>query len=406
MLFIALVRRALVLAPTLALSLTMSVLLSACQSHSESAAAPVLPAATNDTTVVKKGHSLVLSPAQYRAAGITTGSFTYQNMTSDVLATGVVDVPPQSYASVSAVLGGYVQQVKVLPGQFVAKGAVVAVLRHPDYLKLQQEYLQARARLQFLRQELARQQELNAEEVGAKRRLQQAQAEYQTEQATEQALAGQLRLLGIAPQRVRAAALTPSVTLTTPISGYVKVVNVNPGQFVNPQDVVAEIVDRSDLHLQLKVFDKDIAKVHPKQTVLFKLTDNQASPPQQATVFLVGKAFDNEARTVTVHAHLHENESTNLLPGQYVAARIQTAGTRLRTLPEEAVIQAGNVSYIYARLPQPTAEGYHFQRHRVKAGPVQHGDIAVTLLDPLPDSMQVVQQGAYYLEAEYTKGQK
>lgn len=380
--------------------------LPACQSRSEPAAtATPEAAAPADTTAAGAAPVLALSAAQYQAAGITLGGFTHQNMTSDVSANGVVDVPPQSYASISAVMGGYVQQVKVLPGQFVAKGAVVAVLRHPDYLKLQQEYLQARARLQFLRQELTRQQELDAEDVGAKRRLQQAQADYQTEQATERALAGQLRLIGLTPERLQAVSLTPSVTLTSPIGGYVKVVNINPGQFVNPQDVLVEVVDRSDLHLQLKVFEKDIAQVHPGQPVLFKLANSRADQQQRATVYLVGKAFDNDAHTVTVHAHLQHDGANSLLPGQYVAARIQTAGARQATLPEDAVIQAGEVSYVYARV-RPGAEGYHFQRYKVKVGPVQHGDVPITPLDSLPDSTQLVRRGAYFLEGEYTKTQE
>ncbi|WP_177204727.1 efflux RND transporter periplasmic adaptor subunit [Hymenobacter arizonensis] len=348
-----------------------------------------------------KAGELTLSPAQFAAAGIETGSFIYKNMTSDVQANGMVDVPPQNHVSISAVMGGYVQQVKVLPGQQVRKGAVIAVLRHPDYLKLQQEYLQARARLQFLRQELQRQQTLDAEDVGAKRKLQQAQSEFQNEQATESSLAGQLRLLGLAPERLRATSLTPSVSLTATIGGYVKAVNINPGQFVNPQDVLVEVVDRSDLHLELKVFEKDIARVQKGQRVLFKVPNSGLNQELEAEVFLVGQTFDDEARTVRVHAHLH-NTKVMLLPGQYVAAHIQTAGARHRTLPEEAVIQAGELSYIFAR--QGSASSHRFRRYQVKTGPAQNGDVAITPLEALPDTTQLVRRGAYFLEAELTKG--
>ncbi len=377
---------------------------SACQTKGEPATAPTDAPKSELKPVPATTQELTISPAQYAAAGITTGGFTQQNMTTDVLANGVLDVPPQSQVSISAVMGGYVQQVKVLPGQFVAKGAVVAVLRHPDYLKLQQEYLQARARLTFLRQELARQQELDAEDVGAKRRLQQAQSEFATEQATERALAGQLHLLGLAPERLRATSLTPSVALTTPIGGYVKAVSINPGQFVNPQDVLVEVVDRTGLHLELKVFEKDIAQVHKGQRVLFKIPNSRLDRELEARVILVGQAFDNDARTVSVHAHL-EQKSAFLLPGQYVAARIQTEGAREQTLPEEAVIQAGELSYIFAR--EGTARtGYRFRRYKVKTGSIQHGDVAIMPLETLPDTTQLVRRGAYFLQAEFTKGQQ
>ncbi|QNP52373.1 efflux RND transporter periplasmic adaptor subunit [Hymenobacter qilianensis] len=349
---------------------------------------------------------VTISAAQAKAAGITLGGFSRQNMASEVLANGVIDVPPQNMVSISAVLGGYVQQVKVLPGQFVKKGAVVAVLRHPDYLKVQQDYLQSRARVQFLTQDLERQRILDVEDVGAKRKLQQAQADYATEQAAVRSLAAQLTQLNISPSRLAASGqIQPTVALTTPLAGYVKTVGINPGQFVNPQDVLVEVVDRSDLHLQLKVFERDIARVQLGQPILFTVPSRQtAGEILRARVFLVGKAFDDNARTVTVHAHLEGRAAETLLPGQYVAARIQTAGQRVRTLPEEAIIQAGELSYAYAQTAA-TDSTATFRRVKIKPGAAAHGDVAVTPLEAVPDTTRLVQRGTYFLDAERGKGQ-
>ena len=355
------------------------------------------PANPDDVTV---------SMAQMRAAGVTLGGFTRQNMASEVMANGVIEVPPQNMVSISAVLGGYVQAVQVLPGQFVRKGAVVAVLRHPDYLKLQQDYLQSRARLQFLTQDLERQRVLDEEDVGAKRKLQQAQADYATEQATQRSLAAQLAQLNISASALAASGrIQPTVNLTTPLGGYVRTVNINPGQFVNPQDVLVEVLDRSDLHLQLKVFERDIARVQLGQLILFTVPARRAtSEVLRARVFLVGRAFEDDARTVAVHAHLEGNDADNLLPGQYVAARIQTAGARTRTLPEDALIQAGELSYAYVQMAA-TDSTATFRRVKVHAGPTAHGDVAIAPLDPVPDTIRVVQHGAYFLDAERSKGQ-
>ncbi|SNR71588.1 MULTISPECIES: efflux RND transporter periplasmic adaptor subunit [Hymenobacter] len=341
-----------------------------------------------------------ISPAQAKAAGIETGSFAWKNMTSDVQANGSIDVPPQNQASISAVMGGYVQSVAVLPGQQVSRGGTVAVLRHPDYLKLQQDYLQSKARVTFLRQELTRQQTLDAEDVGAKRKLQQAQSDYQSEQAILRATAGQLRMLGIGMTQLDRGVISPTVPLVSPIGGYVKSVNINPGQFVDPQAVLVEVVDRSDLHLELKVFERDIVRVKKGQRILFKIPSRGSNEDLTARVFLVGKAFNDDARTVSVHAHL-EPERDDVLPGQYVAAHIQTAGARQRTLPEDAVIQAGEFSYIFA---QAATGGHTFQRYKVKTGPAENGDVAVTLLEQLPDTMRLVRHGAYFLDAELKKG--
>lgn len=380
------------------LILLLAGLLTACgadkatQTETAEPPAPTAPATPDQVSV---------GQAQAQAAGIETGSFTWKNMTSNVQANGSIDVPPQNLASISAVMGGYVQSVAVLPGQQIRRGGVVAILRHPDYLKLQQEYLQSKSRVKFLQQELQRQQTLDAEDVGAKRKLQQAQSDYSSETANLRATAGQLRMLGISMAQLDRGVISPTVPLVSPIGGYVKTVSINPGQFVNPQDVLVEIVDRSDMHLELKVFERDIARVKNGQRILFKIPSRGSSEDLVARVFLVGKAFNDDARTVSVHAHL-EPERDDVLPGQYVSAQIQTAGARQRTLPEDAVIQAGEFSYIFAKA-SPT--GHSYRRYKVKTGPAENGDVAITLLEHLPDTTHLVRHGAYFLDAELKKGQ-
>jgi len=375
-------------------------LLTACSSKGgdaqKQAASPAAPAAPANPDQV------AVSPAQERAAGIELGSFERQNMSTEVQANGSVEVPPQSRAAITAIMGGYVQSVAVLPGQHVAAGAVIATLRSPEYLTLQQTYLQSKAKARFLAEDLERQRILDVEDVGAKRKLQQARADYASEQATLRTTAAQLRLLGISLARLDAGTIVSAVPLTTPIAGYVKSVNINPGEFVNPQEPLAEVLNRDDLHLELKVFEKDVALVKPGQLILFKVQNSGREEELKARVFLVGKSFDDNARTVRVHAHM-EPERSDLLPGQFVAARIQTAGARVRTLPEAALIQAGELSYIFQRVGTDSGRTV-FRRVKVRAGQPQHGDVAVTILDPLADTTQLVRRGAYFLDAELRKG--
>jgi cobalt-zinc-cadmium efflux system membrane fusion protein len=307
-------------------------------------------------------------------------------------------------------MGGYVEHLPVLPGQFVSRGTVLATLRSPEYLKLQQDYLQSQARIVFLKQETARQQTLNDEDVGARRKLQQATSELRTEQAAAGSLAAQLRLIGLKPESLSATSIRPNAPLTAPISGYIKTVRVNPGQFVNPQDVLIELVDRSDLHLELKVFERDITKIKIGQDILFRVPAQGAdAQPLPATVFLVGKAFDDDGRTVPVHAHLHDTgpdaaATAALLPGQYVSARIITGRTPQRTLPEDALVPGGEVSYAYYQVKSDDS-GSTFRRFSLRSGTTDQSQVAVRLLDKLADTTHLVVKGAYFLDAERSKGQ-
>ena len=384
-----------------ALYFAAALLLTACGSQPDAATQTAAPAAARPAAT--DPNQVAVSATQQQAAGILLGTFERQNMGSEVQANGSVEVPPQNRVAITAIMGGYVQTVRVLPGQHLAAGATVATLRAPEYLTLQQQYLQSKAKVRFLGEELERQRILDVEDVGAKRKLQLARADFAAETATLRATAAQLRLLGISVARLDASGqLQPTVALTTPIAGYVKAVNINPGQYVGPQDVLVEVLNRDDLHLELKVFEQDVAQVKPGQRILFRVQNAGRAEELTARVFLVGQAFDDNARTVRVHAHL-EPERTDLLPGQFVAARIQTAGRQVRTLPEAALVQGGEISYIYRRVGQASG-GTLFRRVRVRAGLPQHGDVAITPLDPLPDTTQLVRRGAYFLDAELRKG--
>ncbi|GAC1373371.1 MAG: efflux RND transporter periplasmic adaptor subunit [Hymenobacter sp.] len=385
------------------LSFLLLFLLAACSA--KQAPETTTPAAKPATAAEEaRPDEIVLTAAQQRAAGIEIGSFERENMTTDVQATGSIEVPPENRASISAVMGGYVQTVNVLPGQPVRAGAVLATLRSPDFLKLQQDYLQSRARVTFLAQELERQRVLDAEDVGAKRKLQQARADYTSELAAVRAGAAQLQLLGLSVKRINTGFIASSVPLITPVGGTVKAVNINPSQYVGPQDKLVEVVNNNDLHLELKVFEQDIARVKVGQAILFTVQNRGSEEQFHARVFLVGKSFDDDARVVRVHAHL-EPERDDLLPGQFVSARIQTGVARQRTLPETGLVQAGPISYAFVQVKQGADGRATFRRFKVRTGPVQGGRVAVTPLDPLPDSTRLVRRGAYFLAAELGKGQ-
>ena len=384
--------------------LPLLLLLTACGNKAEKAADQ--PAAPPP----RAPDEVYLNTAQVQAAGIALGTFTRRDLGTEVQATGQIDVPPSHRVSVTAIMGGYVERLPVLPGQFVRRGSVLATLRSPEYLKLQQDYLQSKARIVFLQQETSRQQILNDEDVGARRKLQQATSELHTEQAAAGSLAAQLRLIGLNPATITAGSIRPNVPLQAPIGGYVKAVLVNPGQFVNPQDVLVELVDRSDLHLELKVFERDIAKVKVGQDILFTVPAQGAGTrPLPATIFLVGKAFDDDGRTVSVHAHLPDTgpdaaRAATLLPGQYVSARIITGRTPQRTLPEDALVPGGEVSYAFYQV-KADAKGRTYHRFSLRPGATDQGQVAVRLLDKLTDTTHLVVKGAYFLDAERSKGE-
>ncbi len=360
---------------------------------------------TTDETVAAAGteplkQTVQISAEQFQQTGIVLGRPDTLMMGKTIQATGKLEAPPEHWATVSAPMGGFVRATRLLEGDLVRKGQVLAVLEHPDYIKLQQEYLQAQARLRFVGQELDRQTELNREQVGARRNLEQSTADVQTTKALLASLEAQLEQLHISLPELRKGHIQRTIPLLAPIGGYVDKVNLKIGQFVNSTDVLVEIVNKEHLHLELQVFEQDVPQISEGQTVRFMVTQQQTGE-LTARVYRVGQTFDLQTRTVTVHANLVNADMRRLFPGSYVRATILTDQRRVTALPEDAVVKESNGAYVYVE--EPVAGAHRFRLVPVRTGIREKGQIEVMLPASVQASARIVRSGAYFLSAERAK---
>ena len=336
----------------LALPLVLLGLLSGCGSKEaptekeETAAAPGGEAA-------EKGPAdrVTLTAAEQQVGGVRLGALTERPMSGGLKVNGVLDVPPENLVSVSAPLGGFVDRTDLLQGSRVRAGQVLAVIRNPDFVQLQQDYQETRSQLKFAKAEYERQGELYRQEVAPQKNFQRAQAEYEALQVKTNAQAARLRLAGLPI----GGTVVSTAILRAPKGGFVKAVNVSIGQSVTPTDVLFEIVNPEHLHVELTVFEKDIPQVKENQLVRFSLGNDSLSRERTAHVYLISKTISDE-RTVRVHAHL-DREDEQLLPGTFVRAVIETNRVTVPTLPEKAVVQYGAQSYVFVATDSGSAAG-------------------------------------------------
>jgi len=97
---------------------------------------------------------ITLTDAQYKNAALVVGKIGQQSMSTILRVNGKIDVPPQNTVSISVPLGGYLKTTKLLPGQHVSKGEVIAVMEDQQYIQLQQDYLTAKASVSASRKRL------------------------------------------------------------------------------------------------------------------------------------------------------------------------------------------------------------------------------------------------------------
>lgn len=329
-----------------------------------------------------------LSDAQLQSVKIELGKLERRNISTIIKVNGKIDVPPQNMVSVSMPLGGYLKSTKLLPGMHVKNGEVIATMEDQQYIQLQQDYLTTKSKLIFAEAEYLRNKELNQSKASSDKVFQQTQMEYNNQKIALSALAEKLKLINLNPQTVSANTISKSVNIYSPIDGFVSKVNVNIGKYVNPADILFELVNPDDIHLNLKVFEKDVNQLSIGQKV-FSFTNNQPDKKYPCEIILISKDLSPE-RTADVHCHFEKYDKT-LLPGMYMNAEIEIKNNDVNTISEDAVVYFESKQYVFVVLSKN-----QFQIIEVETGTIDKGNIEIKNYSYFANK-QIVTKGAYSL---------
>jgi cobalt-zinc-cadmium efflux system membrane fusion protein len=304
----------------------------------------------------------------------------------------MLDVPPQQMVSVSVPMGGFLKTTSLLQGSRVEKGQAIATVENLDFIQIQQDFLEAKNQLELAQTEYSRQQELAKENVNSTKTLQQAKSQYNNWSIKSKALSEKLKLLNIKSEAIEAGNFSSTITLYSPISGYVTDMDVNVGKFASPGDVLFTIVDTEHLHAELTVFEKDFSKIKAGQKIRFYL--NNESTERMATVYLIGREIAPD-RTVRIHGHL-DKEDKNLLPGMYLNAVIETAGAMVNALPSDAIIDFADKKYIFV-FDEKTDTGVNYRIVEIQTNNSEMNFTEIMVAGADLNTWQVVTKGAYAL---------
>lgn len=291
-------------------------------------------------------NSVVLSETQLQNAEIITGKIESRSISSILNVSGTIDVPPQNMVSISAPLGGYLQSTKLLPGMHITKGEVIAIMEDQQYIALQQEYLIASANLNFAEQEYQRQLELNKSKAVSDKVFQEADVKFKNQKILVKSMSEKLKLIGINPVTLNEDNLSKSISIKSPINGYVTKVNVNIGKYVNPTDVLFELVNPEDIHIALTVFEKDLNKLFIGQK-LKAFTNSNPEKKFPGEIIFIGKELSEERNTI-VHCHF-DSYDKELIPGMFMNAEIEIKNNNDYALPEEAVVYFEGKHYVFVQ---------------------------------------------------------
>lgn len=377
-----------------------------------------------------------LTQEQIKAVGITLGTVEYKQLTASIKANGALRVPNNNKGNATSLYGGVVKTLTVQIGDHVKKGQVVATIANPQFIQLQEEYLTIDSRITLAEQEMQRQKELSEGNAGAKKNLQSATAELSTLRTRKASLQQQIQLMGINPNTVSNSNLRSALTVTSPISGTVSNVFAKIGSYVDVAFPVIEVVDNSSLHLDLQVFEKDLPKIKVGQVIHFTLTNNPEKE-YDATVFSIGSSFENESKSIAVHAKVSGTPS-GLIDGMNITGIVSLDNVKSPAVPNEAIVEADGNYYIFIQTDKEAQEhqeegghddhghahdegeeghnhaneaeaGKHaneqqkminFEKIEVIKGVSDLGYTAVTFITEFPANAKVVTKGAFFINAK------
>lgn len=339
-------------------------------------------------TAITQESVATLTDAQYKNAGIEMGKTEMRDVFSVLKLNGKIDVPPQNLVSVSVPLGGYLKSTKLIPGMKIGKGEVIAVIEDPQYIQLQQDYLTAKAEFAYNESEYLRQKELNESKATSDKVYEQAKAAYQTQNVLVKSLEQKLRLIGLNPKAVTANAITKSISVYSPINGFVSAVNVNIGKYVTPSDVLFELVNPNDIHLNLTVFDQDVNKLTIGQKV-FAFSNSNPDKKYEGKIILMSKNLSQDNAT-QVQCRFQQFDSA-LLPGMFMNAIIELSGGNATVLPDDAIVRFENKHFVFIEKGDK-----QYEMLEVQIGNAENGFTEIIDAEKL-ENKNIVVKGAYNL---------
>jgi membrane fusion protein, heavy metal efflux system len=310
---------------------------------------------------------VTLTSQQISNGGIASALPLSQKLSAELAVNGSIDVPPQNIVSVSFPFGGYLKNTKLLPGMHVSKGEVIGLMEDQSLVQIQQDYLMAVARQNYLKLDYERQKMLQENNVNSAKTFQQVESEYASQKVLVSGLAQKLKMIHINPATLSESTISSMVPIYSPINGFVSGVNVNIGKFVNPTDVLFELINPEDMHAALVVFEKDIAKVQKGQKVTVSLVDEPGKEYLCEVILVTRNVSEN--RTGIVHCHFEQMPKT-LLTGMFLNAKILLTVTNALTVPEEAVVRYGKKEYVFQEQSKTD-----FKLVPVQTGIIQNGQV-------------------------------
>lgn len=235
---------------------------------------------------------------------------------------GTLEIPSSNRIWITPPASGVVHSIHCFSGNYVQKGTILATIENIEFLKLQQEYLEAKSQYFYYGEEMKRQGELTIENASSIKKLQQAQLAYQVWDAKIHSLAQQLILIGFTPDSIDVYHLSPLISIMAPESGYIYRIVALQGRRIDPGERLLEMVRNNKPILALEIPEEYYAKLKVGQQLVFYLRCD-SSIAHKAKLTYINRYIEPGSHIVRAVAMPDDHSLLNI-PGMHVGASLFT----------------------------------------------------------------------------------
>lgn len=272
-----------------------------------------------------------ISPLTLQSIGVEVGKVRYGPVASIVRTVGNVVPDQRLLAAVQVRFSGWVEREYANQiYQFIRRGQPLLTIYSPEVVTSEQDYLLARQNRDLLDSST-----VSGVAVGANTLLAASRQRLEQWQVPAREIA----------RLERTGKVLQTITLDSPVTGYVFQRNVLPNQFVQAGTTLYTVANLSKVWVNAQVFQADAAQLRLGEPATVTV-DAYPGRVFHGRVDHIDPVVETATRTVPVRL-VFSNPGLKLMPGMFVNAEIHVALGRQLTIPANAVLQTGTRDVVF-----------------------------------------------------------
>lgn len=350
-----------------------------------------------------KDRKIQISPDILKAHPLSTVKLRERGFYEEITLPGKVSYDLENLANVGSRVTGRITEVYVKEGDQVRQGSKLATISSVELSNAQSNYLKSKVRLEALRIQAQRANELFEKKIISSREFEIANMEYKTVKTEMETSYSTLEIFGLTKAEIQAlesgSQKQQILTIRSPINGTVTDRKAVNGQSVNIEENLFVVADLRRLWILLDVYEKDLysVKIGAEATVT---TLGDKPETVKAHVAHVSEVIDQIKHTAEIRLEV-DNAESKLKPGQTISAKVQglisgSKSRKIMVVPSEAVHKIEGKTIVFAANLDGT-----FEALEVITGEAIDDDIEIK--SGIPIEKNIVSEGSFVLKSEFLK---